>query len=72
MALLHRRADGEPVDIRVFPEASVVDKTRGEFHVLEEGRGTGYLNDLIQLGCPVPEWEEYTGLFRAFRWHAEA
>jgi len=72
VALLDRRADGEPVDIRVFPETSVVDKTGGEFHVLEEGRGTGYLNDLIQLGCPIPEWEEYRGLFRAFRWHAEA
>jgi aspartate-semialdehyde dehydrogenase len=72
VALLDRRADGEPVDIRVFPETSVVDKAGGEFHVLEEGRGTGYLNDLIQPGCPVPEWEEYRGLFRAFRWHAEA
>lgn len=70
VALLDRRAAGQAVDVRVFPEGRVVDKSGGEFHVLEEGRGSGYLNDLIQFGFPVPEWDDYAGLFRAFRWHA--
>lgn len=71
VALLDRRAAGQDVDVRVFPESRVVDKSDGEFHVLEEGRGSGYMNDLIQMGCPVPEWDDHTGLFRAFRWHAD-
>lgn len=71
VALLDRRAAGGEVDLRVFPESSVVDKTGGKFHVLEEGRGTGYLSDLIELGCPIPEWDNYAGLFRAFRWHTK-
>lgn len=41
VALLDRRARGQETDIRLFPEDRVVDKTGGEFHVLEEGRGSG-------------------------------
>lgn len=70
VALLDRHASGEPVDVRVLPETTVVDKSQGDFHVLDEGRGTGYFNDLIDHGFPVPEWETYEGLFRTVRWNA--
>jgi hypothetical protein len=71
-ALLDRLSSGRDHDVRLFvQEGAGRLHPDGEFECMEEGRRTGYYQDLVAHGCPIVLWEDHSDLFDSFLQHAD-
>lgn len=69
-ALNDRLAEGRDHDIRLFLHQDAGRlRPDGYLEITEEGRGTGYYQDLVRHDCEVVEWASYEELFRAVGFH---
>lgn len=59
------------LDVRIFVESKAGRIVNGHFESREEGHRTTYYEDLVALGCPIIEWENYESLWSALRHHTE-